>query len=138
MIYYRYVYSYGGVILLDFLLTISLLLFITSIIGYIFTILKEKVYLKNNIIIIDRKSVTQEHLDSTDMKEFIIDGLKVKAGDEIRVITKEKKKYTGILLGAKKRDKAIIIVTNSNEIKTFKIDNIQKFKILSKYGRFFS
>ena len=36
------------------------------------------------------------------MKEFILDGVKVKAGDEIKVITREKKKYNGILIGAKK------------------------------------
>ena len=101
-----------------------------------FSILKEKMYLRNNIIIIDNKKVTQEHLDETDMKEFILDGVKVKAGDEIRVITKEKKKYNGILIGAKKRDRSILMVTHDDEIKSFKIDNIIKFKILSKYGKF--
>ncbi len=118
-----------------FLIALTLL-FITSIFGYIFSILKEKMYLRNNIIIIDNKKVTQEHLDETDMKEFILDGVKVKAGDEIRVITKEKKKYNGILIGAKKRDRSILMVTHDDEIKSFKIDNIIKFKILSKYGKF--
>lgn len=124
--------------MLNHLLTVLTLLFITSIFGYIFSILKEKMYLRNNIIIIDNKKVTQEHLDETDMKEFILDGVKVKSGDEIRVITKEKKKYNGILIGAKKRDRAILMVTHHDEIKSLKIDNILKFKILSKYGKFFN
>lgn len=114
------------------------LLFIASIFGYIFVILKEKIYLKNNIIIIDKKVVTQEHLNEADMKEFILDGLRVKAGDEIRVITKENKKYNGILLGAKKKDKSILMVTHRDEIKLFAIDNILKFKVVSKYGKFFN
>ena len=95
-------------------------------------------YLKNNIVIIDKKTVTPEHLKEADMKEFILDGIRAKAGDEIKVITKEKKKYNGILLGAKKKDKSILMVTHKDEIKVFQIDNIAKFKILSKYGKFFN
>ena len=94
--------------------------------------------MKNNIIIIDKKIVTQKHLDETDMKEFIIDGVKVKVGDEIRITNKEKEKYNGILIGAKRQDRAILMVTHNDEIKMFKIDNILKFKILSKYGKFFN
>jgi hypothetical protein len=117
---------------------ILIILFITSIFGYIFSTLKEKLYLKNNIILIEKKVVTQEHLNDTDMKEFIIDGLKVKSGDEIKLITKENKSYIGILIGAKKKDKEILIVTHNDEIKNVKVENILKFKIVSKYGRFFN
>ncbi|MFA5577735.1 MAG: hypothetical protein WCZ27_07245 [Tissierellaceae bacterium] len=121
----------------DFTITFFILLLIASIFGYVFVILKEKLYLKNNIIVIDKKAVKEEHLHETDMKEFFLDGLRVKAGDEIKVITRQKKKYNGILLGAKKLDKSILMVTHQDEIKLFKIDNILKFKIISKYGKFF-
>ncbi|WP_353096758.1 hypothetical protein [Tissierella praeacuta] len=124
--------------MLFYIQIILILLFIASIFGYIFVILKEKIYLKNNIIIIDKKAVTQEHLNEVDMKEFILDGFRLKAGDEIKVITKENEKYNGILLGAKKKDKSIMIVTHKNEVKFFTIDNILKFKIVSKYGKFFT
>ena len=117
---------------------ILIILLITSVFGYIFSTLKEKLYLKNNIILIEKKIVTQEHLNDTDMKEFIIDGLKVKAGDEIKLITRERKSYVGILIGAKKKDQEILIVTHGDEIKNVKIDNILKFKIMSKYGSFFN
>lgn len=113
-------------------------LLIVSIVGYILSTLKEKIYLKNNIIVIDKKAVTQEHLESTDMKEFVLDGVRAKAGDEIKVITKEKKKYNGILIGAKKIEKSIMMITYRDEIKSFNIDNISKFKITSKYGQFFN
>ncbi len=124
--------------MLYYIRIILILLFIASTFGYIFAILKEKLYLKNNIIIIDKKVVTQEHLNEADMKEFILDGLRVKAGDEIKLITKENKKYNGILLGAKKKDKSILMVTHRDEIKLFTIDNILKFKVVSKYGKFFN
>lgn len=123
--------------MLEYILVISVLLFITSMVGYIFSTLKEKSYLKNNMIIIDKKIVTQDHLNETDIKEFVLDGLRVKAGDEIRVITKGKRIYNGILIGAKKSDRAILMVTHSDEIKTFKVDNIVRLKILTKYGMFF-
>ena len=124
--------------MIDHFKIILTLLLITSIFGYIFSTLKEKLYLKNNIIVIDKKTVTEEHLRSTDMKEFVLDGIRAKAGDEIKVITKEKKKYNGILIGAKKTEKSIMMVTHSDEIKSFSIDNILKFKITSKYGQFFN
>ncbi|NLK42828.1 MAG: hypothetical protein GX300_00330 [Tissierellia bacterium] len=123
--------------MLDFITTILILLFIASVFGYIFTILKEKLYLKNNIIIIDKKVVTEEHLNEAELKEFLLDGLMVKAGDEIKVVTKEKKKYNGILIGAKLKEKSILMVTHKDEIKLFKIDNILEFKLVRKYGNFF-
>ncbi len=122
----------------DYIINIGLILLVASIFGYIFVILKEKLYLQNNIIYIDKKVVTEKVLEETDIKEFFLDGLRVKAGDEIRVITKEKEKYIGILLGAKKKDRSIIMVTHNDEIKDFQIENITKFKIISKYGKFFN
>jgi uncharacterized Zn ribbon protein len=113
------------------------MLLISSIIGYILVVLKEKFYLKNNIILIDNKHVTQEHLDNTDMKEFFLDGTMLKAGDEIRVITKKKEKFIGILIGAIKQEKSILLITNKNKVLKCKIDNILQFKIISKYGKFF-
>ena len=47
------------------------MLFIFSIIGYILVVLKEKFFLKQNIILIDNKHLTQEDLDETDINEFI-------------------------------------------------------------------
>lgn len=113
------------------------MLLITSSLGYVLVVLKEKFYLKNNIILIDNKHVTQEHLDDTDMKEFFLDGTKLKAGDEIKVMTKKKEKIIGILIGAIQKEKSIILVTRANKILKFRIDNILRFKIVSKYGKFF-
>ena len=121
-----------------FIEAVLIMLLITCVLGYILVVLKEKVYLKNNIILIDNRHVTQDHLNNTDMKEFFLDGTLLKAGDEIKVVTKKKEKYLGILIGAIKNDKSILVVTHSNKIISFRIENILQFKIISKYGKFFS
>jgi hypothetical protein len=113
------------------------ILLIANIFGYILVVLKEKIYLKNNIIVINKKSVTQKHLEKADMKEFILDGERIKSGDEVKVITKTKEKFEGILIGAIKKERSILMVTHDDEIKKFNIDSILKLKIISKYGRFF-
>lgn len=120
-----------------YLYNIFIMLFIVSSFGYFFVILKEKIYLKRNIILIDKKSIKQEHIDETDMKEFVLDGNRMKSGDEIKLITREKRKYNGILIGAKKEENKILIVTHKDEIKSFNIDNIFRLKVTSKYGKFF-
>lgn len=114
-----------------------IVIFIINIIGYVLSVLKEKIYLKNNIIVINKKSVTQKHLEKADMKEFILDGARVKSGDEVKIITVAKEKIEGIMIGAIKKERSILMVTHDDEIKKLNIDNILKFKIISKYGKFF-
>ncbi|NMB07826.1 MAG: hypothetical protein GX981_05530 [Tissierellia bacterium] len=118
--------------------TILIVALIINIIGYILVVLKEKLYLKNNIIVINKKSVTEDHLKAADMKEFILDGTRVKSGDEIRIVTLAKDRFEGILIGAIKQERSILMVTHSDEIKKFNIDNIFKLKVISKYGKFFN
>lgn len=89
------------------------------------------------MIIINKKSVTQEHLDETDMKEFILDGCRIKAGDEVKVVLNDKKRFSGIIIGAKRKERAILLVTYKDEVKKLCIDNIVKFRVISKYGKFF-
>lgn len=89
------------------------------------------------MIVINKKAVTQNHLDKTDIKEFTFDGSRVKAGDEIKVTTIFKEKFEGILIGAIRKERAILLVTHRDQIKKFKIDTISKLKIISKYGKFF-
>ena len=121
--------------MLDYLEYIVITLFMVSVIGYILAVVKEKILLKNNIILIDKKSVTQSHIEETDMKEFILDGFRIKSGDELKVFLKDNKKFEGI--GAKKKEKSILMVTYGDEVKKFSVENIAKFKIISKYGKFF-
>lgn len=124
-------------VLIIYIQRILFVLLLANILGYILVVLKEKIYLKNNMIVIDKKNVTQNHLEEADMKEFILDGTRVKSGDEIKVVTIAKEKIEGILIGAIKKERAILLVTHNDQIKKFDIDNILKFKVVSKYGKFF-
>lgn len=114
-----------------------IILFIVSSLGYILSVIKEKMHLKENIILLDNKHVTQNDLDQIDMNEFILYGSKIKTGDEIKIITKKKNRFNGTIIGAKKSEKTIHLITHKNKIIKFKVENISDFKIISKYGSFF-
>lgn len=123
--------------MLTYILKFLITLWVISILGYIFTVLKEKRYLKNNMIVIENKWVTQEDLDEADIKEFIFNGVEARFGDEIKIVTDCNNKFKGILIGAAKKDRAILLVTYDNKVERLSINNITQFKIISKYGKFF-
>ncbi|NMA48866.1 MAG: hypothetical protein GX947_03745 [Tissierellia bacterium] len=122
----------------EFIIVITSVLLFAGILGYTLVVFKEKFYLKNNIIYIDNRFISQEEIEDTDMQEFFLDGTKLKAGDELSILTKSKEKFKGILLGAVKKEQSIKIITYANEIIKLKIESINEFKIMSKYGKFFS
>lgn len=121
-----------------FIFRFAITLFVLSITGYVLVVLKEKFFLKNNIIVIDNKHLTQEDLSETDINEFVFKGQRLKSGDVIQVITSKKEKVNGVIIGAKKSEDTIHIITYDNDIIKCKIDNILRFKVVSKYGRFFN
>lgn len=108
-----------------------------SVCGYIFAVVKEKILLKKNIILIDKRAVTQTHLDEADVKEFFIDGNRLKTGDEVRVFLKNRIRFSGIVIGAVKKENKMIVVTHKDEIKKFSIGGIKRIDIISRYGKFF-
>lgn len=113
-----------------------ILLLILSLFIYFILTVKEKIYLKKNIILIENKFLTREDLEKVDINEFVFKGKRVKSGDEIKVITLKNEKVNGTLIGGNKKDRAIHIITFDNKIKKLKIDTIIKFRIISKYGKF--
>lgn len=124
--------------MLTLIYRLAITLFVLSMSGYVLVVLKEKFLLKNNIIIIDNKYLTQEDLSETDINEFIFKGQRIKSGDEILMITKNDKRVNGIIIGAKKSEDTIHVITYNNDVIKCKIDNIIKFKVISRYGRFFN
>ena len=117
---------------------LAITLFVLSMSGYILVVLKEKFLLKNNTIIIDNKHLTKEDLSETDINEFIFKGQRIKSGDEILMVTKNDKRVNGTIIGAKMSEDTIHIITYKNDVIKCKIDNIIKFKVISRYGRFFN
>lgn len=122
----------------EFLIAIAGIALFAGILGYTLVVFKEKYYLKNNIIFIDNRYISQDEIEDTDMQEFFLDGTKLKAGDEISIMTKSKEKFKGILIGAVNNDQSIKMVTYANEVIKLKIESINQFRIMSKYGKFFS
>ena len=111
--------------------------FLTSVFGYILVVIKEKVYLRDNTIIIDKKSVTQDFIDMADIKTFMLGDEEFRTGDEIKLITSKNKRISGIVIGARVDENEIVLVTHKDELKKLKIDMIKKIRVVSKYGRFF-
>ena len=116
-----------------FLITV----FLASIFGYVLVVIKEKVYLRDNTIIIDKKSVTQDFIDKADIKVFMLGNEEFRTGDEVKLITSSNKRVSGIVIGARVDENEIILVTHKDELRKLKVDMIKKIRVVSKYGRFF-
>ena len=115
---------------------ILITLFLTCIIGYVLVVIKVKVNLMENTIIIDKKSVTQEFIDEAEVKIFMIGKEEIRTGDEVKLITASNNKIEGIVLGAKMTQNEILIVTHKDEVKKLNVQTIRKIKVVSKYGMF--
>lgn len=121
-----------------FLRDLLIFLLFLNILGYITIVFVEKRNIKRNIILIDNKHLKQEDLNEVDINEFMYKGKKIRAGDEIKIINKDKEQYNGTIIGAKRSNSAIHIITYNNKIKKINANDIIDFKIISKYGKFFN
>lgn len=120
---------------LRMVLIISLII---SVAGYILVVLREKYYLNNNIIVLDNNSVTSDDFKDIDINQMSYGGIRLKTGDEVKIVTREKVMYQGTLIGGKLKDGILRMVTYSNEIKEIQMDNILKVKLVRAYGKFFT
>lgn len=116
---------------------ILVVLLMTSVVGYILSVVKEKLNLKSNTIVIDKKSITQDQIDQADVKTFLVDGKLIRAGDEVRLFLRERQQLEGIVIGARKREDEILVFTDDDELERCKVENITRVKVVSKYGMFF-
>lgn len=120
----------------DYVLRIAVILWIGSLTGYIFIVLKEKIYLKNNMIYLDYKNVDPEQIKDVEIKHFKLGTHELMAGDEIKVKLKGAKSIKGTVLGLAK-DKKTILLMGSKGVKNLEIRAIKELKVASKYGKFF-
>ncbi|KAB3533261.1 hypothetical protein F8153_01020 [Alkaliphilus serpentinus] len=117
---------------------ISITLLTTTIIGYVFTVVKERYYLKNNIIFLDHKNLQAEDLEKVDVKHFMLGSLEIMSGDEVKIKLEDSASISGIVLGVIKQKNSISIITKSHGVKNLEVSAIKKMKIISRYGRFFT
>lgn len=127
----------GGRNLLVIIYRILSILLVISLLIYITLVFREKHYLKQNIIILDNKNISTEDISEVDISEFTFQGIKARTGDEVKIET-DANKYKGTIIGIEFDNKLMHIITTKNEIKKIKIGNIENFKMLNKYGSFFS
>ncbi len=119
------------------LLNLIIILIAINFSAYVYIVLKEKILYKNNIVHINKKSVTSSLLEEIDMKSFDLLGEEFKIGDEIEIRTKDHRFFEGILLGFSSNKLSVVLVTYDDKIKFFRYDTIGKMTIASRYGYFF-
>ncbi len=124
--------------MIDNLLSISVTIFLFAFIGYILTILKEKIYLNNNIILLDYRELNEEDLSNLDIKHFLLGSTEIMVGDEVKIMLENDNKLIGTVLGADKSNNTIGIVTKGKDIIKLNIKSIKKLKVISRYGKFFT
>jgi hypothetical protein len=118
--------------ILYFMVTIM----VVSFFGYIFCVLKERVDLFNQRIEFKSDSITQDYIDDVEMKSFKLGRKTLLIGDEVKVYLNSKVFIKGVILGAKKSQNKLCLITETDELLELSVSNIRKLKILSKYGRF--
>ncbi|ABR48956.1 hypothetical protein Amet_2806 [Alkaliphilus metalliredigens QYMF] len=113
-------------------------LFVICFVGYVFTVLKEKYYLKNNVVYIENKNIEPKILDKVDIRHFMLGAIEIMAGDEIKVSLDNSNKLSGTVLGANKKENTIILLLSGEEVEFLNIKLIKKLKVISRYGKFFN
>lgn len=124
--------------MIDNLISISITIFVFVFSGYILLILKEKIYLNNNIVFIEHKNLNEEDMKNLDIKHFMLGSTEIMAGDEVKIILENHNKLVGTVLGADKYSNTIGVVTRGSHITKLDIRSIRKLKVISRYGKFFT
>jgi len=108
-----------------------------SIIGYLFSVVKEHLDFLNQKINIKSDKITQRIIDELDMKIFKLGNRKLNIGDEVKIYLHDKKRVKGVLLGASKKENSLVLVTQEDELVELHVKTIRRLKITTKYGRLF-
>lgn len=107
------------------------------IVRNIVAVLREKIALSNNLIVIESEHISDEDLERAEVKMFMIQGKKIHAGDRIKVITKFKDKIEGLVLGVDTKQEALILAADASVV-DIQFGKIADVKLISRYGKFFT
>lgn len=124
--------------MMDHLISVSITAFVFVFGAYVLTILKEKIYLNNNVIFLDHGDLKQEDLEHLDIKHFMLGSTEIMVGDEVKIMLEDNHKVTGTVLGANKSNNTIAIITKERDVEKLSIRSIRKLKVISRYGKFFT
>lgn len=106
-----------------------------SLFGYLVAVLKEKVDLYYDRVHIPSERITQQDIDSVDLKAFRVGKINLMIGDEIKVYLKNNVQVRGVVLGARKKKNALCLVTKEDELLELSVATIRKLKVMTRYGR---
>lgn len=123
--------------LTEILMIIALLLLAISVFGYVMTVIKEKIDLYHDQVHIPSQNLTQMDIDSVDLKAFRVGKVNLMIGDQIMVYLKDNVKVKGTVLGARKKDNSLCLVTPQDELVTLSVPTIRKLKVVTRYGKIF-
>ncbi len=122
---------------MEILMIITMLLLGVSIFGYVLTVIKEKIDLHHNMVHIPSQKLTQLDIDSVDLKAFRVGKVSLMTGDQVQVFLKDNVKLRGTVIGARKRDNSLCIVTSRDELLTLSVQTIRKLRVVTRYGKIF-
>lgn len=119
------------------LLLFFAVLFTVRILRNVLAVIREKIALSNNMIVIESDHISNEDLKRAEVKMFMIQGKKIHAGDQIKVITKFKDKIEGMVLGIDTKQEALILADEAS-VMDIQFGKIADVKLISRYGKLFT
>ena len=122
---------------IDYLLKISIVLFIVSIFGFLISLLKEKNDILNKRVTLNSKIISQKFLDELDLKIFKLGSINLAIGDQIKIYLKNNNFVKGTVLGAKRENNTLCLLTQEDKVLELNVNKIKRLRIISRYGRMF-
>mgnify|MGYP001094224417 CR=1 FL=1 len=107
-----------------------------QILRNIVEVIREKIALSQNTVVIEGEHITEKDIERAEIKLFMIQGMQIRAGDKIKVITKFKEKLEGMVLGVDTRSDAIVMSMEEAVI-DIQVEKIKEIRMVSRYGKFF-
>ena len=116
---------------------IMAMLLSVSVSGYVMAVVKEKIDLRRNQVHIPSRNLTQSDIDAVELKAFRVGKVNLMTGDQILVLMSDNVKLRGTVIGARKRDNSLFMVTTRDEMVTLSVAAIKKLRVLARYGKIF-
>lgn len=112
-------------------------LLVLMLIGYLFSLMRERLGLMRHQVFFKSQRLTQKHLDAIELKVFKLGRKVLYIGDELKIRLVDKGFIRGTLVGAKKKENSLVILTIEDEIMELHVKKIDRVQIVMKYGRLF-
>ncbi|MDO5708236.1 MAG: hypothetical protein Q4P31_06355 [Andreesenia angusta] len=123
---------------INFLIKITFILLVLSILGYIISVLKEKISLIQGTIVLKNIKANQDTINKIDSIEMELKNKLLRTGDEVKLKLFSGKVVKGIVIGFSEEENKTLFMNTKTKLKEVKFKDIRKVKIISKYGKFFS